>query len=177
MNRGKNIILLLVIIAAALLAGFFVIKENFGGRNWRLGLDLVGGTYLIYKIDLTNVPSPEKDSVATGLRDVMEKRVNAFGVSEPQVYLTKTGKEINLVVELAGIKDVKSAIEQIGRTAFLEFKEVEPSRNTLLSGRFLAKAAPVFNPTTGLPEISLQFTGEGAKIFEELTGQNIGKSS
>lgn len=88
---------------------------------FRLGLDLQGGTHLEYKADLQDIVDAEKSSALEGVRDVVERRVNAFGVSEPLVQINKT--EERLIVELAGIKDVEQAIKMIGETPLLEFKE------------------------------------------------------
>jgi protein-export membrane protein SecD len=90
---------------------------------FRLGLDLQGGTHLIYQADMSKVPSGDQVSALEGVRDVIEKRVNAFGVSEPLVQTNVSGDEYRVIVELAGIKDVNQAIEMIGETPLLEFKE------------------------------------------------------
>lgn len=88
----------------------------------RLGLDLQGGSHLEYQADLSNISSADQASALSGVRDVIERRVNAFGVSEP---LVQTSGQNRLIVELAGIKDVKEAIKKIGETPLLEFKEQE----------------------------------------------------
>ena len=123
---------LTLIIAVAILCGVFVYPggplKNF--RPWRLGLDLVGGSHLVYNVDLTRVAAAEQDSVLNGLRDVIERRVNLFGVSEPQVYVAKTANRSELVVELAGVKDINEAIKQIGETPFLNFREIEENTST-----------------------------------------------
>jgi protein-export membrane protein SecD len=90
---------------------------------FHLGLDLLGGSHLVYKIDLSRVPSGDQDNVLAGVRDVIERRVNVFGVSEPIVQINKSGDENQVIVELAGIKDINEAIKQIGETPLLEFKE------------------------------------------------------
>ncbi len=90
---------------------------------FRLGLDLQGGTHLVYRADVSRVPEGEVASAMEGVRDVIEHRVNAFGVSEPLVQISRSGGEERLIVELAGIKDVNAAIKMIGETPILEFKE------------------------------------------------------
>ena len=113
----------LAIIVATVIAAIFISPQLFDAhykfRPWKLGLDLVGGSHLVYEVDLSNVKVADRISVVNGLRDVIEKRVNLFGVSEPQVYAAQSGASSRLVVELAGIKDVKKAIEQIGATPSL----------------------------------------------------------
>jgi len=90
---------------------------------FRLGLDLQGGTHLVYEADMKNIPEKDRDNALSGVRDVIERRVNAFGVSEPIVQTTSTGGVHRVIVELAGVLDVKEAINQIGETPVLEFKE------------------------------------------------------
>lgn len=90
---------------------------------YRLGLDLQGGTHLIYEADTNKVPSGEKADALEGVRDVIERRVNAFGVSEPVIQTNRSGEAWRVAVELAGVKDVGEAIKMIGETPILEFKE------------------------------------------------------
>ncbi len=183
MSRRKNTLVFVGILILVAASAFFVYPSGWGAslRPWRLGLDLVGGAHLVYEIDLSKVEAADADSVLSGLRDVLERRVNLFGVSEPQVFLAQEGDSQRLIVELAGIKDVAQAVEQIGRTARLEFRTVlgEGEKATLeesgLTGQYLVKAQVVFNQTTGKPEISLQFNSEGATLFERITGENVGK--
>lgn len=191
----KNlIILLIVVIILTMVAGLFVYPLfpapfDFLAKYspWRLGLDLIGGTHLIYEVDLNSIDQSDRDSVMDGLRDVMERRVNVFGVSEPQVAIAKEGGFYRLVIELAGVKNPQEAINQIGRTAFLEFREtmeIPAGENkeaqvayvqTELTGRYLIKAEAVMGQSLNQPQIALTFNDEGAKMFEEITGRNVGK--
>ena len=182
--------LLLIIILLTIVGGIFIYPRWLGGkyRPWRLGLDLVGGTHLIYEVDMNQVDFSERDSVMAGLRDVIERRVNLFGVSEPHVVSAKEGDSYRLIVELAGIKDVGEAIKMIGETPFLDFREVIIDQQlitdnqqqiqfipTNLTGRYVKGAQLDFDSTTGAPKVNIQFNDEGAKIFEELTVRNVGK--
>ncbi|PLX20901.1 protein translocase subunit SecD [Candidatus Parcubacteria bacterium] len=90
---------------------------------FKLGLDLQGGAHLVYKADMSLVPSGDAGSALEGVRDVIERRVNVFGVSEPVVQTNVSGGEHRVIVELAGVTDVNEAIQQIGETPLLEFKE------------------------------------------------------
>lgn len=177
-------------------------------RPYVLGLDLQGGVNLVYQADLSTV-TDEKEAMQ-GLRDVIERRVNLFGVSEPVVQIQGSDR---LVVELPGVKDVQQAIEMIGQTPYLEFdeardeadskkitdkiKEVQAVQEkggditkvkdytlafqnpyfkpTELTGKYLSKAAVVFDQTTYKPQIQLDFNSEGSKLFEEITARNIKK--
>ncbi|MBI3115180.1 MAG: protein translocase subunit SecD [Candidatus Kerfeldbacteria bacterium] len=89
-----------------------------------LGLDLKGGTRLIYDADVSGLPGGEESSALDGVRDVIERRVNQFGVSEPIVQTSEAGGQHRIIVELAGVQDVDAAIQQIGETPLLEFKEL-----------------------------------------------------
>ncbi len=90
---------------------------------FRLGLDLLGGTHLVYQADTSQVPAQDRMSSVEGVRDVIERRVNVFGVAEPNIQTSKTGEDYRIIVELAGVKDVNEAIKMIGETPLLEFKE------------------------------------------------------
>ena len=165
---------------------------------FKLGLDLQGGTHLVYLADLSNISKEDKDSSMQGLRDVIERRVNYYGVREPVVQTQEAGGQNRLIIELACIENPAEAIRMIGGTPYLEFKEQkenfdeiiaknkqvvetgvgtveDPFQSTILTGQYLKKAELNFDQTTNRPLISLQFNDEGAKIFEELTGKNVGK--
>jgi protein-export membrane protein SecD len=88
-----------------------------------LGLDLQGGIHLEYAADVSQIEKDRIGDAMQGVQDVIERRVNAFGVAEPVIYTTRSGNEQRLVVELAGIKDIEQAKELIRETPFLEFKE------------------------------------------------------
>ncbi|MBI4193212.1 MAG: protein translocase subunit SecD [Candidatus Colwellbacteria bacterium] len=157
---------------------------------WRLGLDLVGGTALVYDIDLTNVSASDYDSVTEGIVNVIEGRVNAYGVSEPKIRLIAKEKHRELIVELAGVKDLGSAVKEIGDTPVLEFKEgcafsaaedgtelVSGCKPAELSGRHVKGASLEANTNDPLnpAAVGLEFTKDGTKLFEEVTGRNVGK--
>ncbi|MBI2064338.1 MAG: protein translocase subunit SecD [Candidatus Yanofskybacteria bacterium] len=166
------------------------IPFNLPNTPFRLGLDLLGGTHLVYQADLSKVEE-DKGQAMQGVRDVVERRVNVFGVAEPLVQVSGEGR---LIVELAGIKDVNQAINLIGETPFLEFKEAkadakaiieaqqqgqrldeEPFQSTGLNGRHLKRAQVVFDQQTYQPQVSLELNEEGTKLFAEITKRNFGK--
>lgn len=93
---------------------------------FKLGLDLSGGVQLVYKADVSSVKPAEVKNAMDSLRDVIERRINTFGVSEPIVQIEEKGgitgpAEQRLIVELPGVTDVKRAVEMIGQTPKLEF--------------------------------------------------------
>ncbi len=136
------------IIALLVFSSVFVAPQAFNrGINWvndtihlglprvpekefRLGLDLQGGAHLVYEAGISNIEESEKGAAVEGVRDVIERRVNGMGVSEPQVQTTKVDDSYRLIIELPGVTDVNQAIEMIGETPILEFKEenTEPPR-------------------------------------------------
>ena len=130
MRKRRVYLVLLGIIILGFMAGNLVYPKyikslipEFWDIPFRLGLDLQGGTHLIYEADLVNIEKQDFSSAMQGLRDVIERRVNLFGVAEPIVQTQETGDQHRLVVELAGVKDPAEAIKMIGQTPFLEFKK------------------------------------------------------
>lgn len=128
-----------VIIIVAVVLGWLLFASEkaveggtLSGFKFKLGLDLKGGTQLVYKADLTNIKGVDVNDAMAGLRDVIERRVNLFGVSEPVVQVEKTGAlsgnsgEQRLLVELPGVSDVEKAVKLIGETPLLEFKLARP---------------------------------------------------
>lgn len=187
-ERNRVIAFLALIVVASIAAGVFSYQPLWQKiskfRPWSLGLDLAGGTSLTYEIDVSKVKESDQESVIKGLRDVIEKRVNLFGVAEPKVYTEKVGSSDRLAVELAGIKDVNQAIAMIGETPFLEFREVQQDEKatstasfipTALNGRYVQSAQVGRDTNTGIPEIDFTLNDEGGKLFEQITEANIGK--
>ena len=104
--------------------GFRILDRGF---PYRFGLDIQGGTHLVYQADLSSISNADYASSMEAVRDVIERRVNLFGVSEPVVQVEKYGNERRLIVELAGIKNIAAAIRLIGETPYLEFREERPA--------------------------------------------------
>lgn len=160
-------------------------------KQFRLGLDLAGGAHLLYAVDASEVPEGQRKDAYEGLRDAIEQRVNYFGVSEPVVQLQGVGDETRLIVELAGVANVREAIALIGDVPFLEFRienpdigtpvegeEIDPNLFFLpsgLDGKYIENASIQFDQTTNEPTVSLNFNEEGAVIFAQITGQQVGK--
>ncbi len=123
-----------MLIFAALI-GYFVYTtqmaapgEAAGSKPFRLGLDLSGGTHLVYQADVSKIAVADISSSMASLRDVVERRVNTLGVSEPIVQtqqaqaLSSKESAYKLIVELPGVTDVNEAVRAIGATPSLEFK-------------------------------------------------------
>jgi preprotein translocase subunit SecD len=132
MSKKKVYFIVLSILILAFFAGNLVYPQllklpKFSEIPFKLGLDLQGGTHLIYEADLSQVEKEDYTSSMQGLRDVIERRVNLFGVEEPVVQTQETAGSYKLIVELAGIKDPAEAIEIIGQTPYLEFMKEKPA--------------------------------------------------
>ena len=208
-SKRKTLLNFLLIIILAVVTSYIVYPKNQGiniqkyGINYQndlkfhLGLDLQGGTHLVYQSDLSQIKEEDRETALEGVRDVIERRVNMFGVAEP---IVQTSQKDRLIIELAGIKDVNQAIKMIGETPLLEFKEemneeeknemreqfkdVEiPEeylaqffyKNTELGGKQLERADVIFDPNTNEAEVQLQFNSEGKDLFGEITKRNVGK--
>jgi len=150
------------------------------------GLDLQGGTHLVFSTDMSEVEEKNRDDALVSAQKNIEKRVNFFGVSEASVQTSKTDKDYRLVVELPGVKDVNQAIDLIGKTAQLEFLEENPDQiaasrsgefflKTGLTGKDLKRSTVQFDQNTGNPVVGLEFNDEGAKKFGEITTRNKDK--
>lgn len=150
------------------------------------GLDLQGGTELVLETDMLNIDPADRDTALDSVKTVIEKRVNFYGVSEPVIQSSKVGDSYRIIVELPGIDDVSEAIELVGQTAKLEFREsddtvtdptsfIAATKSTGLTGSDLKKAQVVFDPETGEPSVSIEFTSEGSQKFEEITTRLVGK--
>ena len=134
-------------------------KISIPNRPFRLGLDLLGGTHLIYQADLSKVATSASDAMQ-GVRDVVERRVNLFGVSEPVVQVSGNDR---LIVDLAGINDVNQAIKLIGQTPFLEFKTLLPP----VQGDAIIKKA-LGDQTQGLTATALCAPANGTTLNQFL---------
>jgi preprotein translocase subunit SecD len=145
-----------------------------------LGLDLAGGSHLVFEADTEGMSKEQKDIAIEAVRKVIERRVNLFGVSEPNVLVSSFEGKDRIIVELPGVKDTKKAVDLIGQTAQLSFAETGDEENpglepTDLTGADLKSAQVVFDQTSGKPVVGLEFTNEGAEKFADITERNIGK--
>ena len=147
----------------------------------RQGLDLQGGVRLVYELDLSNTDEDSRRDAIESTRNVIERRVNTTGVAEPTIQPSKVGDKHTVIVELPGVDDVQVAIDLIGRTAQLDFREQGGGDNsnewisTGLTGKHLKSASVDFERTTNTPQINLEFNKEGTDLFAEITGRNIGQ--
>ncbi len=198
MLRKRLVALVILLVGCAI--GWFVYHGQIAGtKPFRLGLDLSGGTQLVYRADLDAIPEGDVGESMEALRDTIERRVNLFGVAEPIVQTQSTGAfaaedEERLIVELPGVTDTEEAIRLIGQTPVLEFRLVkegadpnaELSTSTVnqifepasITGKDLASAEPQIQSGVGratAPVVVIHFNSEGSDTFEKLTRENVGK--
>lgn len=194
-SRTRHIVWSVVVLLIAGLLAWFVLSTNTpdSRHSVKLGLDLAGGTELVYRAD-TSAVTTDKEGALSSLREVIERRVNLFGVAEPLVQLERSSavageQEDRLLVELPGVTDVAAAVDAIGATPILEFKLLEEGSATAsttyvdtgLTGRYLKSAELQFAQGAGGAVgngavIVLHFNDEGAELFENITTNNVGKS-
>ena len=175
----------LLFVALGIGLGYYVYQSQESGSNqFRLGLDLSGGSYLVYKADVNAVAEDEVRASMDALRDVIERRINAFGVAEPNVN-TEThtlgieGSEERLVIELPGVTDLDEAVEMIGQTPLLEFKveasEAEQERiNEELNALLTVSEGDGEN--IALDIIQIQALENQRYVDTELTGKFLEKA-
>ena len=165
----QHSLLKLVITVAVIIAAFFVCVRPLAS-SIRQGLDLQGGTHVVLEAVDTEQAQVNDDAMNRVVA-IMEKRVNALGLTEP---IIQREGERRVIIELPGVKDPDAAIKTIGKTAMLEFRDEEG--NTVLTGTDLKDAQASTNPQTGQNVVNLEFSDEGAQKFADLTMKNVGRT-
>lgn len=150
------------ILIITLIAGFILLRTPIN-----LGLDLQGGVHVVLEAQDVNGEF-DQESIRRA-QAVIERRINALGVSEP---IVQPEGNRRIIVELPGIHDQEQAIETIGKTALLEFKD--PNGNTVLTGALL-QSATIGQDQFGRPAVNLEFNQEGAELFAFLTARYVGQ--
>lgn len=190
----------LLILAIVGLGYFLNISQKENARfSFKYGLDLVGGTELIYRADVSSIDSKDVKNSMETLREVIERRINTFGVSEPLIQIEEAGvisgnSDHRLIIELPNVTDTQKAIELIGKTPQLEFRlEKDGVRNlneeqlknlsvndiyveTGITGRLLKRASIQFEPNTNKTLVAIEFNEEGKALLAKVTRENIGKT-
>lgn len=167
----------------------FSLNKDF---KTRLGLDLAGGTHIALEANMKDVAVADRLDALESAKGVIERRVNFFGVSEPMVQTAHTNDTYRILVDLPGISNVEEAVALIGQTAKLEFREflsdptvstesafviptLQTTKPVAIDGKDLKRAQLVFSSQTGEPEVSIEFTPQGATKFREVTTRLVGK--
>ncbi len=190
MTRKNRIpfIIIIIIFALAILVTVPLDKGVLGKKGMRLGLDLQGGTHLVYRADFSSLePGTEAEALA-GAIAVIEKRVNVLGVTEPVIQ--QLGED-RIVVELAGISEIEKAKNIIGQTALLEFGELieegeeakwvdelgewKPATAEIngeeleLSSRYFKENTYVSQDNFGQVVLAFEWNEIGSQMFEGIT--------
>ena len=194
MRRG-NVYLLIFILALLGFALWSVVPVStklLGPNGLRLGLDLKGGSQLLYEADLSKKDPGVTDAEAmASVIDKIQRRVDLYGVTEPVIQKLGTDR---ILVQLPGVKDIDEALKLIGQVAELDFREQKidaSSGNTtwviakavgsdgqekeLTGVYFKPNATVVLAPTTNKPEVAFEWNAEGAVLFKQITTRNLNK--
>jgi len=162
--------------------------------NLKKGLDLQGGTHLVLEADMKDIAQENHQHALDSAKEIISRRVDLYGVSEPNIQTSQLKDSYRIIVELPGIKEVEKAVDLIGQTAQLDFRQ-DPELDvdvdysspsaimrifefvpTGLTGKDLKLATVTFSqqgPTAGQPVVSLQFNDEGAAKFADITQRNL----
>ncbi len=200
--KKKNIYLLIFILVLFGFALQSIVPFNtklMGPGGLTLGLDLKGGSQLLYKADLSKKdPSVTDYEAMSSVIEKIQRRVNLYGTTEPTIQ--KQGPD-RILVQLPGVKDISEAISLIGKTALLDFREQkfdenggpvlddkgnwvfedEPAKaegrdgqERELTGEYLKLAHTNVDPYKG-PVVVIEWDSEGGYLFEKITRRNLQK--
>ncbi len=190
MTRRNRIpfIIIIIIFVITILVVVPLDKGVLGKKGMRLGLDLQGGTHLVYRADFSEQELGTEAEALAGAIAVIEKRVNVLGVTEPVIQ--QLGED-RIVVELAGISDIEKAKNIIGQTALLEFGELieegeeakwvdelgewKPTTAEIngeeleLSSRYFKENTYVSQDNFGQIVLAFEWNEIGSQMFEDIT--------
>ena len=170
-------------------------RNIFGREGLRLGLDLAGGSYLVYQANVSdNVSGIEpgtEDEVMEGVKGVIERRINALGITEPVIELQKQEGKYNIAIQLPGISDIEKAKEMVGLFTLLEFREQDNEGNWIpatgivtvngtekelvLSSRYFKENTYVTVDQFGAGFLIFEWDETGAQLSAQITTRLIGK--
>jgi preprotein translocase subunit SecD len=191
--RRKTIYLLIFILVLFGLALWSIVpldRNVLGRQGLRLGLDLAGGSYLVYQADLSGIGADDPDTVMEGVKDVIGRRINALGILECTVQTQKSEGEYNIVIQIPGVADIEKAKEMVGLFTILEFREQDSEGNwvpatgivivndeekeLVLSSRYFKENTYV-DMQTGRPLLLFEMDETGAQLFEQISTRLVGK--
>ncbi|MDA1079682.1 MAG: protein translocase subunit SecD [bacterium] len=165
--------------------------------SFKQGLDIQGGMQVVLEADMSNIAIEDRQSALESVREVLLRRVDLFGISEPVVQTAVNGESYRVVIELPGVTDETEALALVGKTAELSFQLIEekpievPSDASMaaeldlsqfmtlvptgLTGAQLKRASVQFDQNTNEPQVGLQFDEEGTRLFADVTSQHTGE--
>ena len=164
-KRKVFAVLIVVLLVASWLISIFGLGSNFGnlGKQLKYGLDINGGVYVLLEAD-SKETGTELSAIMDQTKRVLENRVNAMGISEAQVSIEG---ERRIRVEMPGVEDAQEAIEQIGRTAQLQFFLADGT--LALTGEGISDSQMANDTENGGYKITIDFTTEGSNLFADAT--------
>jgi preprotein translocase subunit SecD len=186
----RNIYLLIFILV---LFGFCLwsvvpLDRNVSGRRGlTLGLDLGGGTYLVYQADFSQNESVNEAQIMDGVKGVILRRINALGISEPIVSVQQQEGSYSIAIQLPGVNETEKAKEMIGLTALLEFRELDATGNWTpttgtVNGENLTLSSKYFKVNTsvtvdqyGKPLLIFEWDATGSQLSQQITTRLLGK--
>ena len=188
--RSRNVYLLIFILALFGFALWSIVpldRDVFGREGLRLGLDLAGGSYLVYQADVSDIEPEYRDEIIEGVKGVIERRINALGITEPIIQLQKQEGEYNIAIQLPGIADIEKAKEMVGLFTLLEFREQDeagnwtPATGTVngeeltLTSRYFKENTYVTVDQLGSPLLIFGWDETGQELSQQITSRLIGK--
>ena len=162
-------------------------RNVFGREGLKLGLDLAGGSYLVYQADASNVTPGTEDEIMNGVKGVIEKRINALGVTEPVVEVQKQEGKYSIAIQLPGIADIEKAKKMVGLFTVLEFREQDaggnwtPATGTVnnetltLSSRYFKENTDITVDQYGKPLLVFEWDETGAQLSKQITTRLLQK--
>jgi len=195
LKRNRTGLLIFIVVLFGLTLWVVWPNHEIRGRTgFALGLDLRGGSQLVYSANLSLKDPGQTDAQALeGVKQTIERRVNKYGVTEPTVATMQNEQGSFILVQLPGVKDIDEALKLIGQVAELDFREqvVNATGNTTwvvakaigsdgqekeLTGKYLKpNAVPYFNEQEYRYEIAFEWNAEGAILFKNITTRNLNK--
>jgi preprotein translocase subunit SecD len=171
--KQKVLLNIALVIAVLVIFGFGAFKVET-----KQGLDLKGGVYIVLKAnpikDENGNLQPVTNDSMIKLKEIMDRRINGLGVSEPVMQISGTDR---LIIEIPGVKDAEEAIKLIGKTALLEFKLVREDGSlgdAVLTGKSLVRSDVTYD-NMGKPQIAFELNASGAEKFAAVTRENVGR--
>ena len=193
-KNSKGLLIFILILFGFSLWVVWPNRDIGGRKDFVLGLDLKGGSQLIYSANLSGKdPSLTDAQALASVKGTIERRVNAYGVTEPTVQTMQNEQGSFILVQLPGVKDIDEALKLIGQVAELDFREqvLNATGNTTwviaeaagsngtdeeLTGKYLKpNASVVLSQSTNQPEVAFEFNAEGALLFKQITTRNLNK--
>jgi preprotein translocase subunit SecD len=162
-------------------------RNVFGREGLKLGLDLAGGSYLVYQADASNVTPGTENEIMNGVKGVIEKRINALGVTEPVVEVQKQEGKYSIAIQLPGIADIEKAKKMVGLFTVLEFREQDaggnwtPATGTVnnetltLSSRYFKENTDITVDQYGKPLLVFEWDETGAQLSKQITTRLLQK--